>query len=199
MSEQDRNVVGYARVSTKDQSILSQVDALLGVGAVKVFQEHASGATQARPRWQACLEYLQPGNVLVVCDLTRLGRSTADLSSIVGTLGDMRVGFRSLAEPWLDTTTAHGQLIFNMFAALAEYERSRLSERTRAGLAAARARGRHGGRPRAMTPAKEAAAVHLRAQGKTLLDISGALGVSVSTVVRSLGSREQTTSSKGDR
>lgn len=94
MSAQDRNVVGYARVSTKDQSTLSQVDALLGVGAVKVFQEHASGATQARPRWQACLEYLQPGNALVVSDLTRLGRSTADLSSIVGTLGEMRgLGF----------------------------------------------------------------------------------------------------------
>jgi DNA invertase Pin-like site-specific DNA recombinase len=179
--------------------MISQVDALVGAGAVKVFQEHASGVTQARPRWQACLEYLQPGNVLVVTDLTRLGRSTADLSSIVGALGDMRVGFRSLAEPWLDTTTAHGQLIFNMFAALAEYERSRLSERTRAGLAAARARGRQGGRPRAMTPAKEEAAHHLRAQGKTLQDISAALGVSLSTVVRTFGSRNMMSNAGGER
>jgi DNA invertase Pin-like site-specific DNA recombinase len=199
MSSQPGNVIGYARVSTKDQSMISQVDALVGAGAVKVFQEHASGVTQARPRWQACLEYLQPGNVLVVTDLTRLGRSTADLSSIVGALGDMRVGFRSLAEPWLDTTTAHGQLIFNMFAALAEYERSRLSERTRAGLAAARARGRQGGRPRAMTPAKEEAAHHLRAQGKTLQDISAALGVSLSTVVRTFGSRNMMNNAGGER
>jgi DNA invertase Pin-like site-specific DNA recombinase len=199
MSLQPGNVIGYARVSTKDQSILSQVDALVGAGAVKVFQEHASGVTQARPRWQACLEYLQPGNVLVVTDLTRLGRSTADLSSIVGTLAEMRVGFRSLAEPWLDTTTAHGQLIFNMFAALAEYERSRLSERTRAGLAAARARGRQGGRPRAMTPAKEEAAHHLRAQGKTLQDISAALGVSLSTVVRTFGSRNMMSNAGSER
>lgn len=199
MSLQPGNVIGYARVSTKDQSILSQVDALVGAGAVKVFQEHASGVTQARPRWQACLEYLQPGNVLVVTDLTRLGRSTADLSSIVGTLAEMRVGFRSLAEPWLDTTTAHGQLIFNMFAALAEYERSRLSERTRAGLAAARAKGRQGGRPRAMTPAKEVAAHHLRAQGKTLQDISAALGVNLSTVVRTFGSRNMMSNAGSER
>lgn len=199
MSPQSGNVIGYARVSTKDQSIISQIDALVGAGAVKVFQEHASGVTQARPRWQACLEYLQPGNVLVVTDLTRLGRSTADLSAIVGELGEMRVGFRSLAEPWLDTTTAHGQLIFNMFAALAEYERSRLSERTRAGLAAARARGRNGGRPRAMTPAKEEAARHLRAQGKTLQDISGALGVSLSTVVRTFASRTVMNDAGGER
>jgi DNA invertase Pin-like site-specific DNA recombinase len=199
VSQPPGNVIGYARVSTKDQSVISQVDALVGAGAVKVFQEHASGVSQARPRWQACLDHLQPGNVLVVTDLTRLGRSTADLSSIVAMLGEMGVGFRSLAEPWLDTTTAHGQLIFNMFAALAEYERSRLSERTRAGLAAARARGRNGGRPRAMTPAKEEAAHHLRAQGKTLQDIAAALGVSLSTVVRTLGPRTVTLEAVGER
>lgn len=101
----------------------------------------ASGATQARDRWQDCLEHLQPGNVLVVADLTRLGRSTADLSDIVTVLGRRGIAFRSLAEPWLDTTNAHGKLIFDMFASLAEYERSRLSERTRAGLTAAKAGG----------------------------------------------------------
>lgn len=181
------NTIGYARVSTRDQSLESQVDALVAAGAMKVFQEHASGATQARPRWQACLEYLQPGNVLAVTDLTRLGRSTRDLSSIVATLGERGIGFRSLTEPWLDTTTAHGQLIFNMFAALAEYERSRLSERTKAGLDAARSRGRNGGRPRSMTPSKEDTARQLRSQGKTLSEIAGTLSVSLSTVTRTLG------------
>lgn len=199
MSPQSANVFGCARVSTKDQVVNSQGDALLETGAVKVFQEHSSGVTQARPQWPACLEYLQPGNVFVVTDLPKLGRSAADLSSKVGTLGAMRVGFRSLAEPWLDTTTAHRQLTFNMFAALAEYERSRLSERTRAGLAAARARGRKRGRPRIMAPAKEDAAHHLRAQWKTLQDISAVLGVSLSTVVRTFGFRNLVTPERGDR
>ena len=112
--------------------------------------------------------YLQPGSILVENDLTMLGRSTADLSYIVTVLGQRGIGFRSLAEPWLDTTSAHGKLIFDMFASLAEYERSRLSERTRAGLAAAKARGRLGGRPRTMAPQKLEAAVQLRSQGKTL-------------------------------
>lgn len=109
---------------------------------------------------------LQPGNILGVIDLTRLGRSNADLSDIVTVLGRRGIGFRPLAEPWQDTTSAQGKLIFDMFASLAEYERSRLSERTKAGLAAAKARGRLGGRPPAMTAAKLAAAKELRSQGK---------------------------------
>lgn len=101
-----RNIVGYARVSTRGQSLDSQVDALVAAGAVRVFQEYASGATQARARWKDCLDYLQPGNVLLVADLTRLGRSTSDLADIVTVLGQRGIGFRSLAEPWLDTTSA---------------------------------------------------------------------------------------------
>lgn len=178
--------MGYARVSTRGQSLDLQVDALVAAGAVRVFQEYASGATQFRMRWRECLEYLQPGNILVVNDLTRLGRSTADLSDIVTVLGERGIGFRSLVEPWLDTTSAHGKLIFDMFASLAEYERSRLSERTRAGLAAAKARGRTGGRPRTMTPQKLEAAQQLRSQGKTLKETAGTLNVSVSSLTRAL-------------
>jgi DNA invertase Pin-like site-specific DNA recombinase len=187
------NVVGYARVSTRGQSLDLQVDALVAAGAVRVFQEYASGATQARTRWRDCLEYLQPGNILVVNDLTRLGRSTADLSDIVTVLGQRGIGFRSLAEPWLDTTSAHGKLIFDMFASLAEYERSRLSERTRAGLAAAKARGRLGGRPRTMTPQKLEAAHQLRSQGKTLKETADTLSVSVSSLTRALSSKQTAT------
>lgn len=187
------NVVGYARVSTRGQSLDLQVDALVEAGAVRVFQEYASGATQARTRWKECLEYLQPGNILVVNDLTRLGRSTADLSDIVTVLGRRGIGFRSLAEPWLDTTSAHGKLIFDMFASLAEYERSRLSERTRAGLAAAKARGRLGGRPRTMTPQKLEAAQQLRSQGKTLKETAGTLSVSVSSLTRALSASQPAT------
>lgn len=162
----------------------------MGVGAIKVFMEHASGATQARARWQDCMEHLQPGNILVVTDLTRLGRSTADLSDIVTVLGQRGIGFRSLAEPWLDTTSAHGKPIFDMFASLAEYERSRLSERTRAGLAAAKARGRLGGRPPAMTATKLAAARRPEAAGKeTAGDRGDSQRVSMSTLTRALGPR----------
>ncbi|MDQ0692525.1 DNA invertase Pin-like site-specific DNA recombinase [Arthrobacter sp. W4I7] len=165
------NVIGYARVSTRGQSLDSQVDALVTAGAVRVFQEYASGATQSRTRWKECLDYLQPGNVLTVTDLTRLGRSTADLADIVTVLGQRGIGFRSLAEPWLDTTSAHGKLIFDMFASLAEYERSRLSERTKAGLAAAKARGRLGGRPRTMTPSKTEAARQCESQSYLALNL----------------------------
>lgn len=182
-------MIGYARVSYRGQSLDAQVDALVGAGAIEVFMEHASGATQARARWQDCLEHLQPGNILVVADLTRLGRGAADLSDIVTALGRRGIDFRSLAEPWLDTTSAHGKLIFDMFASLAEYERSRLSERTKAGLAAAKARGRLGGRPPVMTPAKLEEARGLRHQGKKLREIAETLSVSMSTLTRALGPR----------
>jgi DNA invertase Pin-like site-specific DNA recombinase len=183
------NVIGYARVSTRGQSLDSQVDALVSAGAVRVFQEYASGATQARARWMECLDHLQPGNVLMVADLTRLGRSTADLADIVTVLGQRGIGFRSLAEPWLDTTSAHGKLIFDMFASLAEYERSRLSERTKAGLAAAKARGRLGGRPRTMTEGKLETALQLRNEGHTLKETAQRLSVSVSSLTRALSQR----------
>lgn len=180
------NVIGYARVSTRGQSLDAQIDALTKAGALRVFQERASGATQARARWKECLDYLQPGNVLMVADLTRLGRSTADLADIVTVLGHRGIAFRSLAEPWLDTTSAHGKLIFDMFASLAEYERSRLSERTKEGLAAARSRGRMGGRPRVMTPGKLETALQLRAEGKTLKETAQRLSVSTSSLTRAL-------------
>lgn len=180
------NAIGYARVSTRGQSLDSQLDALTSAGAIKVFQEHASSATQARAQWIECLNYLQPGKVLLVSDLTRLGRSTADLSDIVTVLGQRGIGFRSLAEPWLDTTSAHGKLIFDMFASIAEYERSRLSERTKSGLEAAKTRERRGGRPRSMTVAKTEAALQLRAHGKTLKEVAQTLSVSISSVTRAL-------------
>jgi DNA invertase Pin-like site-specific DNA recombinase len=190
------NIIGYARVSTRGQSLESQIDALVAAGAIKVFQEHASGATQARPKWQECLRHLQPGNVLAVTDLTRLGRSTADLAAIVTTLAERGVGFRSLAEPWLDTTTAHGKLIFDMFASLAEYERSRLSERTRAGLEAAKARGRIGGRPTVVTALKREAIHRYRKEGRTIVDIASLLTLSKSTVIRELARDQAQTIAK---
>jgi DNA invertase Pin-like site-specific DNA recombinase len=125
------NLIGYARVSTADQNPDLQEDALRRAGAIRIFTDHASGSTQARPAWQQCLEYLQPGNVLVVWKLDRIGRSTADLARIVAELGDRGIQFKSLTESFIDTTTSDGRLIFHIFTAMAEHERSRMLERTR--------------------------------------------------------------------
>ncbi|WP_309820706.1 recombinase family protein [Pseudarthrobacter sulfonivorans] len=151
--------------------------------------EHASGAPRHGRDGRTVWSTYNRAKSWVVTDLTRLGRSTADLSDIVTVLGRRGIGFRSLAELWLDTTSARGKLTFDMFAFLAEYERSRLSERTNAGGAAAKARGRLGGRPPAMTAAKLEAARDLRHQGKKLQEIAEILSVSMSTVTRALGPR----------
>ena len=180
------NLVGYARVSTTAQSLDLQADALEKAGAIKVFSDHASGATMERPGWTDCLKYLQPGNILLVNDLTRLGRSSGDLAAIVALLAERGVGLRSLNEPFLDTSTSHGWMIFQIFSALAEYERNRLRERTLEGLQAAKARGRVGGRPTKMTPDKAATAHGMRAKKRSIKDIAATIGLSESTVVREL-------------
>lgn len=186
------NLIGYARVSTTDQSLDLQLDALEQAGAFRIFTDQASGATQVRPGWEECRAYLQPGNVLVVNDLTRLGRSAADLASIVASLAEQKVGFRSLKEPYLDTSTSHGLMIFQIFSALAEYERNRLRERTHDGLRAAKARGRTGGRPTLMTPDKAATAHRMRGEKRSIKAIAATIGVSESTVVRELAKERKT-------
>lgn len=180
------NLIGYARVSTTEQNVDLQHDALNAAGAYRVFTDYASGATADRPQWQECLDHLQPGNILVVNDLSRLGRNTADLAAIVKTLADRNVGLRSIAEPWLDTTSSQGLLMFHFFSAIAEYERNRLRERTLDGLAAAKARGRIGGRPTKMTPDKAATAERMRAEKRSIRDIAKTIEVSEPTVVRHL-------------
>lgn len=179
-------LIGYARVSTTEQSVDPQLDALNAAGCFRIWTDFASGATADRPQWKDCLDHLQPGNILVVNDLSRLGRNTADLASIVKTLADRHVGLRSLTETWLDTTTSQGVLIFHFFSAIAEYERNRLRERTLAGLAAARSRGRVGGRPTKMTPDKSAIAHRMRSEKRTIRDIAKTIDVSEATVVREL-------------
>ncbi|MDJ0318599.1 recombinase family protein [Arthrobacter antibioticus] len=191
------NLVGYARVSTTAQSLDAQTDALEKAGAIKVYSDHASGATMERPGWVDCLAYLQPGNVLLVNDLTRLGRSAADLASIVTLLAEREIGLRSLNEPYLDTSTSHGLMIFQIFSALAEYERNRLRERTLEGLQAAKARGRVGGRPTKMTPDKAATAHQMRAKKRTIKDIAALIGVSESTVVRELARERKSLREEG--
>ena len=138
--------IGYARVSTEDQVLDLQLDALHGQGIEAVYQEHASGKSKARPELENCLKALRDGDTLVVWRLDRLGRNLGDLVQIVGSLEARGVGFESLTEQ-INTNSPTGKLVFHVFAALAEFERNLIRERTQAGLKAARARGKRGGRP----------------------------------------------------
>ena len=147
------HLLGYARVSTADQHPQLQVDALQRAGCYRVFTETASGARTNRPTLEQLLDQLRPGDTLVVWKLDRLGRSLRHLVDTITELAQRGVGFRSLQEP-IDTTTPGGKLVYHVFAALAEFERDLIRERAAAGLAAARPRGRHGGRPPVMTADK---------------------------------------------
>lgn len=147
-------IIGYARISTDDQSLDSQTDALSAAGAEKVFADKISGSRRARPELDKMLEQLRDGDVVTVTKYDRLARSLKDLLEIVEVIRERGVGFRSLAED-IDTTTPAGRLVFHVFASIAQFERERISERTREGLASARKRGRIGGRPPALTAAQK--------------------------------------------
>ncbi len=180
-------LLGYARVSTVDQNAGLQLDALQGAGCVRVFSDTASGALDERPELARALDHLRAGDTLVVWRLDRLGRSLRHLIETVGALAEREVGFRSLQES-VDTTTTGGRLVFHVFAALAEFERDLIRERTQAGLEAARARGRRGGRPSVMTPEKVAVARGMYESGEhTVAAIAAVVGVSRASVYRHLG------------
>jgi len=162
-SKQAGLLVGYARVSTAERDSALQLDALEVAGCWRVFTDHASGSRGDRPELVAVLDSLRPGDTLVVWRLDRLGRSLPHLIDTVTGLRERGVEFWSVTEA-VDTTTAEGRLVFHLFGALAEFERQLIRDRTLAGLAAARARGRVGGRPRSMTPGKLRLARAMRAQ-----------------------------------
>ncbi len=178
--------VGYARVSTQDQNPELQIDALQEAGCEKIFQEKASGAQRDRPQLKAALDYLRPGDVLVVWKLDRLARSLKQLIETVESLEAKGIGFKSITES-IDTTTPGGKLIFHIFGSLAEFERSMIRERTRAGLEAARARGRKGGRPRGLSDEDlTAAKALLRDPEITFEAVAKRVGVSAGTLYRYL-------------
>ncbi len=145
----DGRLVGYARVSTDDQDLSLQIDSLVGLGVDQnlIFTDKMSGAKSGRPGLEKCLAHLEHGDTLLVWRLDRLGRSMPHLVELIEELRNRGVGFRSVNDGVIDTTSASGDLIFHIFSALAPFERRLIQERTRAGLAAARARGRTGGRP----------------------------------------------------
>jgi DNA invertase Pin-like site-specific DNA recombinase len=177
--------LGYARVSTKDQHLELQIDALTKAGCEKIYQDIASGARTERPALNEIINHLRPGDVLVIWKLDRLGRSLNHLIGLVNDLMKKNIGLQSLHDP-IDTTTAQGRLSFNLFASLAEFERDLIRERTQAGLSAARARGRNGGRPKGIPQKAEAtacAAETLYKEGRlSVNEISEKLGIAKSTL-----------------
>ncbi len=177
-------LIGYARVSTQDQKPELQHDALSKAGCEKVFTEKASGAQRDRPELAAAIGYMREGDTLVVWKLDRLARSMKQLIETVEGLEARGIGFRSLTEA-IDTTTPGGKLVFHIFGALAEFERSIIRERTRAGLEAARARGRRGGRPKKLSEGDLRAARAMLLDGEiTVADVARRLGVSPATLYR---------------
>jgi len=177
--------IGYARVSTKDQSFDVQVDALNRAGCDEIYREVCSGARTERPALGELLSHIRGGDVVVIWKLDRLGRSLKHLVELVNELNAKDVGLQSLQDP-IDTTTPQGRLCFNVFASLAEFERDLIQERTQAGLASARARGRKGGRPKGLSPQAEAtacAAETLYLEGKlSVREIAKRLGISKNTL-----------------
>src|SRR4051795_10371567 len=177
-------LIGYARVSTTDQTLALQQDALTKAGCERIFTDTASGALVERKGLEEALSHLRTGDTLVVWKLDRLGRSLKDLIARITELQSRQIGFKSLTEQ-IDTTTSGGKLIFHIFGALAEFERDIIKERTNAGLEAARARGKRGGRPKALSPERIKLARRLYADTSTsVAEICKMLGISRHTLRR---------------
>ncbi len=175
--------IGYARISTRDQDAQLQLDALKAAGCVEIVQEVASGAGTERPGLRQVADRLAKGDVLVVWKLDRLGRSVKGLIDLMAELERKEAGFRSLSDG-INTADAMGRFFFHVMAAFAQMERELLRERTRAGLAVAKARGRVGGRPRAMDATKVEVARKLIDSGVPIRDIAASLHVSIPTLYR---------------
>jgi len=177
-------LIGYARVSTDDQNLNLQRDALNQAGCDQIFEDRLSGAKAERPGLHEALRYARSGDTLVVWRLDRLSRSLKDLIEMVTLLESDSVGLKSLKEA-IDTTSSSGKLIFHIFGALAEFERNLIRERTQAGLQAARARGRKGGRPKALNTDKQALAVQLYDEKThTVEQICQMMGISKPTLYK---------------
>ena len=179
-------LIGYARVSTQDQNLSMQRDALKKAGCERIYSDKITGATSSRDGLDKAIEMLRTGDTLVVWKLDRLGRSLSHLVELVNELKEREVGFRSLQES-IDTTSGVGKLVFHIFASLAEFERDLIRERTMAGLESARARGRKGGRPKAMDEKKAAMARTMhREQSHTVQEICETLRIGKTTFYRYL-------------
>jgi len=183
-------IVAYARVSTDKQSLDRQIDALKSAGAEKLFTEKVTGRKQNRPELMKMLDLIRKGDVVVISELTRLSRSTKDLFEIVDKIKLKGADIRSLKETWLDTTTPHGALMMTIFAGLSQFEADLISQRTREGLAAARVRGRVGGRPKT-SPENIARALKMYDSGFSVDDVCKSCGISKSTLYNFINERKE--------
>jgi DNA invertase Pin-like site-specific DNA recombinase len=177
--------IGYARVSTDEQNLDLQLQALADAGCGEVFQDRLSGVTSARPGLLAALERVQDGDTLTVWRIDRLGRSTLHLLQILDQLRSRNIAFQSIMDG-IDTNTAAGRMVFSMVGAIAEFERNVISERTRAGMAAARRRGRHVGRPVKLAPQQLVYARRMILEGESKAHVAQSLGVDPATLRRRL-------------
>ena len=178
--------IGYARVSTQDQNLERQTDQLQQLGCERIFQEKITGSKKERPELDKLLDQLRTGDIIVVTELTRLSRSVKDLFTLVEMIQQKRAHLKSLKEPWLDTTTSQGKLLFSIFAGVSQFERDLISERTKEGLSSARARGRKGGRPPKSQKGIELALKMHQDKNYSISEIVKATGISKSTLYRYL-------------
>ena len=177
-------IFGYARVSTQDQNLDAQLDAFEAAGAEKIFKEKFTGKTKNRPQLDKLLEQLRTNDVVIVTKYDRLARSLKDLITIVEAIKECGAGFKSIGED-IDTTTSAGRLIFHVFGSIAEFERERITERTQEGLAAARARGRVGGRPPALSNDQKQEVRQMRDRdNRPISEIARLFKVSLDTIRR---------------
>lgn len=177
-------VIGYARVSTQDQSLTGQLETLKAAGATSIYREKISGARADRPQLARMMKALQPGDVVTVTKLDRLGRSTRELLALIARIGEAGAAFRSLGDPLFDTAGAQGRLLVTMLAAIAEFERELIRERTGDGRKRAMANGVKFGRKRKLSDYQRNEAIKRRAAGETLASIARSYGVHVSMVSR---------------
>lgn len=185
------STVGYARVSTREQNPEAQEAELRAAGATRVFVDRGeSSRVKDRPQWIACLDYLRSGDTLLVRRLDRIAGSEKMAIETINDLSERGVNIKSLTEPDIDTTTPMGRALFGIVAVFAQLRVDTIRQNTMRGLEHARAQGRVGGRPTVMGPERIAAAVQLRAQGQTLMQIASVLGVGKSTVARALAKHD---------
>ena len=176
--------IGYARVSRSDQKMERQLDSLTKEGCERIYQEKISGVKKDRPELNRMLDALREGDTIFICELTRLSRSVKDLFSLVEQIHKAGADIKSLKEPWLDTTTPHGKLLFSLFAGVSQFERDLIRERTLEGLASARARGRKGGRHSVDDKKLEFAIKLYNSKDYSISQIQEATGISKSTLYK---------------
>ena len=174
--------IGYARVSTTDQNLERQLDILSKEGCERIYKEKITGTTKDRPELTRLLDNIREDDTVVVAELNRLSRSTKDLFNLVTLIHSVGANLKSLKEPWLDTTTPQGKLVFTIFAGISQFERDLISERTKEGLAAARARGRKGGRSTVDKKKLDLALKMYKSKDYSISEIIKATGISKATL-----------------